>query len=110
MLSRVMPHATAAELEAIANAIATSGAEQAGEGFWKRRLRVPIALAFLVAFFNQLSGINAILYFAPRIFQPHRARPAGGAAAIGRHRPSPTSSSPSWACGSSTGWDGARCC
>lgn len=40
----------------------------AGEGFWSWRLRVPIALAFLVAFFNQLSGINAILYFAPRIF------------------------------------------
>jgi MFS family permease len=39
-----------------------------GEGFWTWRLRVPIALAFLVAFFNQLSGINAILYFAPRIF------------------------------------------
>jgi MFS transporter, SP family, arabinose:H+ symporter len=37
-------------------------------GFWSWRLRVPIALAFLVAFFNQLSGINAILYFAPRIF------------------------------------------
>lgn len=36
--------------------------------FWSWRLRVPIALAFLVAFFNQLSGINAILYFAPRIF------------------------------------------
>ena len=33
------------------------------------RLRVPIMLAFLVAFFNQLSGINAILYFAPRIFE-----------------------------------------
>jgi MFS family permease len=30
---------------------------------------VPILLAFLIAFFNQLSGINAILYFAPRIFQ-----------------------------------------
>ena len=26
-------------------------------------------LAFLIAFFNQLSGINAILYFAPRIFE-----------------------------------------
>ena len=38
------------------------------ERFWTWRLRVPIALAFLVAFFNQLSGINAILYFAPRIF------------------------------------------
>jgi len=37
-------------------------------GFWSWRLRVPIVLAFLVAFFNQLSGINAILYFAPRIF------------------------------------------
>ncbi|HEV2670646.1 MAG TPA: MFS transporter [Gemmatimonadales bacterium] len=39
-----------------------------GGSFWTWRLRVPIALAFLVAFFNQLSGINAILYFAPRIF------------------------------------------
>jgi MFS family permease len=26
-------------------------------------------LAFFIAFFNQLSGINAILYFAPRIFK-----------------------------------------
>jgi MFS family permease len=32
-------------------------------------LRTPILLAFLIAFFNQLSGINAILYFAPRIFE-----------------------------------------
>jgi MFS transporter, SP family, arabinose:H+ symporter len=37
--------------------------------FFSRRLKIPIALAFLVAFFNQLSGINAVLYFAPRIFQ-----------------------------------------
>ena len=37
--------------------------------FWTWRLRIPIMLAFLVAFFNQLSGINAILYFAPRIFE-----------------------------------------
>ncbi|HXO84214.1 MAG TPA: MFS transporter [Gemmatimonadales bacterium] len=42
--------------------------DEAASGFWTWRLRVPIALAFLVAFFNQLSGINAILYFAPRIF------------------------------------------
>lgn len=38
-------------------------------GFWTWRLRIPILLAFLVAFFNQFSGINAILYFAPRIFE-----------------------------------------
>jgi MFS family permease len=37
--------------------------------FFTMRLRVPIMLAFLIAFFNQLSGINAILYFAPRIFE-----------------------------------------
>ena len=44
--------------------------EQASSGhFWTRRLRKPILLAILIAFFNQLSGINAILYFAPRIFE-----------------------------------------
>ena len=32
-------------------------------------LRRPILLAFLIAMFNQMSGINAILYFAPRIFE-----------------------------------------
>lgn len=37
--------------------------------FSDTRLRKPIALAFLIAFFNQLSGINAVLYFAPRIFE-----------------------------------------
>ena len=37
--------------------------------FWTRALSRPIMLAILVAVFNQLSGINAILYFAPRIFE-----------------------------------------
>jgi sugar porter (SP) family MFS transporter len=37
--------------------------------FWTWRLRVPILLAILVAVFNQLSGINAVWYFAPRIFE-----------------------------------------
>jgi len=31
--------------------------------------RIPIILAILVAVFNQLSGINAIMYYAPRIFE-----------------------------------------
>ena len=38
-------------------------------GFWSRANLRPILLAFLVAFFNQMSGCNAINYFAPRIFQ-----------------------------------------
>lgn len=33
------------------------------------RLKFPILLAFLIAFFNQFSGINAIMYYAPRIFE-----------------------------------------
>lgn len=37
--------------------------------FWSKNLKYPILLAFLIAFFNQLSGINAILYFSPRIFE-----------------------------------------
>jgi len=29
----------------------------------------PLLLAFLFAFFNQVSGINAVIYYAPRIFE-----------------------------------------
>jgi MFS transporter, SP family, arabinose:H+ symporter len=36
--------------------------------FFSGRYNLPIILAFLVAFFNQLSGINAVIYYAPRIF------------------------------------------
>ena len=34
-----------------------------------RRFFLPITLAFLLAAFNQLSGINFVIYFAPRIFE-----------------------------------------
>ena len=37
--------------------------------FFSRANLKPILLAFFVAFFNQMSGCNAINYFAPRIFQ-----------------------------------------
>lgn len=36
--------------------------------FFSKHYKFPIMLAFLFAFFNQVSGINAIIYFAPRIF------------------------------------------
>lgn len=36
---------------------------------FSKTYRFPIILAFLIAFFNQLSGINAFLYYAPRIFE-----------------------------------------
>jgi len=69
VLKLIEPDATAAQVEADADAIAAASSERvASARFWAWRLRVPITLAFLIAFFNQLSGINAILYFAPRIF------------------------------------------
>ena len=39
------------------------------ENIFMKKYRFPLLLAFLIAFFNQLSGINAFLYYAPRIFQ-----------------------------------------
>lgn len=37
--------------------------------FFSGRYHFPIWLAFLFAFFNQVSGINAVIYYAPRIFE-----------------------------------------
>ena len=39
------------------------------ENIFLKKYRFPLILAFLIAFFNQLSGINALLYYAPRIFE-----------------------------------------
>jgi MFS transporter, SP family, arabinose:H+ symporter len=70
VLQLIEPEAPRARIEAEADAIMAASSEQRSSArFWDARLRVPILLAFLVAFFNQLSGINAILYFAPRIFE-----------------------------------------
>src|SRR5208283_3580048 len=72
VLQRIEPEATKAQIAAEADDImAATASEQAGSSghFWTRRLRKPILLAILIAFFNQMSGINAILYFAPRIFE-----------------------------------------
>src|SRR6202142_4483840 len=70
ILQRIRPEASEAEIEAEANEIIAASSEKASSGkFWTRRLRKPILLAIFIAFFNQLSGINAILYFAPRIFE-----------------------------------------
>ena len=40
-----------------------------GEPFFRRMYLKPILLAFLIAAFNQLSGINALLYYSTRIFE-----------------------------------------
>ena len=39
------------------------------ESIFKKKYRFILMLAFLIAAFNQFSGINAFLYYAPRIFE-----------------------------------------
>lgn len=70
VLRQIHPEASEAEIRAKAESIIDASAERSSAGsFWTASLTKPILLAFLIAFFNQLSGINAILYFAPRIFE-----------------------------------------
>jgi SP family arabinose:H+ symporter-like MFS transporter len=72
VLQRIEPEASNTEITAEADEIAAAAAseQKSSSGhFWTMRLRKPILLAILIAFFNQMSGINAILYFAPRIFE-----------------------------------------
>ena len=62
------PEMSEAEIDNLVDEVEASVADKTKTArFWTRRLRIPIMLAFLVAFFNQFSGINIILYFAPRL-------------------------------------------
>ncbi|UUO08167.1 sugar porter family MFS transporter [Blastopirellula sp. J2-11] len=71
VLQMVAPDRTPEEIDALADEIAEAAIveKKSLSSFWSAKMFTPIMLAFLVAFFNQMSGINAILYFAPRIFK-----------------------------------------
>jgi len=70
VLRKVNPDSGDDELNSLVSEIIASGNEKKQKGaFFSKRLLKPILLAVFIAFFNQLSGVNAILYFAPRIFQ-----------------------------------------
>ncbi len=64
------PAMSDSDVRQLANEVERSRWEdgQKAAPFFTRHLWKPIMLAFLVAFFNQLSGVNAIWYFAKRIF------------------------------------------
>ncbi|MEK8181141.1 sugar porter family MFS transporter [Flavobacterium buctense] len=58
------------DIEEELKAIATEKSkETADESIFMKKYRKPLLLAFFIAFFNQVSGINAFLYYAPRIFE-----------------------------------------
>jgi sugar porter (SP) family MFS transporter len=59
-------------IAAIRQSVHEQGGASAGqhkEPLFQKRYSKPIMYAVLLAMFNQLSGINAILYYAPRIFE-----------------------------------------
>jgi len=47
----------------------TASKKSLGERFFQRKYSKPIALAIAIAAFNQLSGINALIYYTRRIFE-----------------------------------------
>ncbi|MDF7798508.1 sugar porter family MFS transporter [Pontiellaceae bacterium B1224] len=70
VFGRINPELSSDELNALADSVEQNlGDQTTAKKFFTARLKTPILLAFLIAFFNQLSGINAVLYFAPRIFE-----------------------------------------
>jgi sugar porter (SP) family MFS transporter len=68
VLAAINPANVEQELQAIKAALASDSPDTLSS-FFSRKYSFPIMLAFLFAFFNQVSGINAIIYYAPRIFE-----------------------------------------
>jgi sugar porter (SP) family MFS transporter len=63
------PEGVSQAIESIHRSIEEERQKTRLSAFLKKRFTVPILLAILIAFFNQMSGINAIIYFAPRVFE-----------------------------------------
>ena len=62
------PDGYESEMEGIINSKKEEVKDASSENLFSKRYRLLAWLAFLIAFFNQVSGINAILYYAPSIF------------------------------------------
>ena len=67
VLAIINPNADTESL--MLNITQSEGKHLKHENIFMKKYRFPLTLAFLIAMFNQLSGINAFLYYAPRIFE-----------------------------------------
>lgn len=63
------PDGVEAAIKALHQAIDEEKQKESLRSFFSKRYRKAILLAFFIAAFNQLSGINAIIYYAPRVFE-----------------------------------------
>ena len=68
ILSEINPSTAVQELQAILLTGSTNG-HTGKVRLFSPTYRFPVTLAVLFAIFNQVSGINAIIYYAPRIFE-----------------------------------------
>lgn len=68
---KILQRTTSAENadEIVRNILADSANRSGKHKLFSIKYKKPILLAFLVAFFNQMSGINFILYYAPEILE-----------------------------------------
>jgi sugar porter (SP) family MFS transporter len=67
-LRLINPDTYQQEMDSIINSKHEEVTDVNAESLFNPRYRFPTILAVLFAFFNQVSGINAIIYYAPRIF------------------------------------------
>jgi sugar porter (SP) family MFS transporter len=67
-LRLINPDTYQQEMDSIINSKNEEVTDVNAESLFNPRYRFPTILAVLFAFFNQVSGINAIIYYAPRIF------------------------------------------
>lgn len=67
VFSRTGEQQVDSEMEEIRNSLATDSAKSGR--LFQRKYCKPLLIAFFVATINQLSGINAILYYAPRLLE-----------------------------------------
>lgn len=69
LLKRINPLSYREDFQKIQEAQASPQDVRSGNSLFSKKYRLPTLLAILFAVFNQVSGINAIIYYAPRIFE-----------------------------------------
>lgn len=69
ILLMINPATADATVVAIQQATTEEQTTTTKDPLFSARHKTPVILAILFAFFNQVSGINAIIYYAPRIFE-----------------------------------------
>lgn len=69
IFNRIEPDSAEVLIDAIVQKGLTNNLGNERRALFSAKYKTPVLLAMLFAIFNQVSGINAIIYYAPRIFE-----------------------------------------